>query len=100
VDSAKLEVLRMQAEKTGETPATLQRMPDLYDDAAPFWLAFWHLHASRNMNGVIPVSEVAAWLDLHRIDDLDERARTARLIRAMDTEYLAWREAQKGGKHG
>ena len=89
-------VLLMQAERTGKLPSTLTHMPALDPGNEVYFEAFEALHASRNMNGVIPLSEIAAWLDLVGERDTDERDRTARLIRAMDDEYLAWREKTRG----
>lgn len=76
-------------------PQTLERMPLLSDGEAAYFTAFCELALSRNFNGTIPLTEIAAWLDLHGIDDADERIEWTAVIRGMDEEMAAWREQQK-----
>ncbi len=72
-------------------------MPELRDDLVPYWVAFNALNLSRTMNGTIPVSEIAAYLDLTGITDIDERLEWLHLIGAMDRAYLDAKEGSDGG---
>lgn len=80
------------AKKRGKETPVLDAKPELYADLIPIWNAFNELSAGRHvgMGGVsgLAASDVAAWLDLAGIEDLETRALWWRLIRAMDEVVL------------
>ena len=65
-------------------------MPDLDIGLTDYWHGFRILHASRNPAGIIPLGEIAAYLQIAGIDDPEQRLVWLRLIRALDAEYLDW----------
>lgn len=86
-----IDTLQRHAENGGNVPA-LENCPEL--DAYQRWVyqAFQSLTQSRQigMNGPQPisVSEINAYCQLKRIQDLDERQRFTELVKAMDRTYL------------
>lgn len=68
-------------------------MPLLQQRSKPYWDAYWTLRKySQNVNGSIPLSEIQAWLDIHKEDDVDERERFLRMVLALEDE---WRQVKQ-----
>jgi len=79
----------------------LDDRPEIFDDLLGIWDSFWEL----NMRRVavyeyqpISISEVAAWLDINGIDDIDARAEHLRLIGALDSAWLSYMRSNKKEK--
>tara|TARA_R110000751_G_scaffold10671_3_gene38653 strand:- start:2446 stop:2706 length:261 start_codon:yes stop_codon:yes gene_type:complete len=79
-------------EEQPEAPNPLRNRPELYDDLAPVWEAFWFLNSSRPIGmeaGAIPLSEIIAyWRELHGLTARSDLVERVHLIRAMDTKFL------------
>ena len=93
MDQAKQRTLERRVLETGQLPKTLELMPDLDDGLTDYWHGYGFLHASRTSGGVIPLAEIAAYLQIAGIDDPEQRLVWLRLMRAMDAEYLDWYRA-------
>lgn len=69
----------------------LEARPRLHEDLVETYDAFWSL--SRPMVpgavGPIPMTEIVAWLDLHGVDDRDERIDFAEAVHAMDVVFIS-----------
>ena len=50
------------------------------------------------MGGPIPLTEIAAYLDIHGIREVERRQEFVRFIRAMDGVYLEWKQKQDAAK--
>ncbi len=76
-------------------------MPELYDDLMPIWEAWGELNKRRSFGftaNPIPTSEVAAYLDLHDVEDSEQRRYYFLLVGALDEEWLVWaRNKSKDG---
>lgn len=64
--------------------------PNLRDDLIEYWDAFNVLHAGRSANAPIPLTEIAAYLDIVGVGSADDRLTWMRFLRAMDEAYLNW----------
>ena len=65
----------------------------------PYWEAFLVLSQTRPVGmgvGAIPLSEIVAYLDLHQVEDPEERRDTLRYVQILDRAFL---DAKVGG-HG
>ena len=76
-------------------PKTLAAMPDLPAELAPTWEAYQVLSPGRASGGAIPLSEVAAYLEIAGITEPEARRRLMCRVRAMDREHIAWRNRQR-----
>lgn len=76
--------------KRGVRVKALETRPKLHDDLAWIYEAFWLM--SRPMGygcvGKISVQEITHCLDLHGIEDFDERMDFAEAINLLDVVYL------------
>lgn len=71
-------------------------------------MAFWRLSNARPSSGFgplpIPFTEMAAYLDLHRVTDLGVRETFVAYVQALDAEWLGWAARQakerKGKRNG
>ena len=70
-------------------------MPDLPAELAPTWEAYRVLSPGRASGGAIPLSEVAAYLDIAGIVEPEARRRLMCRVRAMDREHVAWQRRQE-----
>lgn len=97
----KLEAIAEELEEDGfSTP--FEDRPELYPDLVEVYQAFLQLSRSRPVGfsvGTIPASQIEAWLNIHQVTDLQERADFFVYINAMDSTWLEWyrneQEAQK-----
>ena len=90
----------LRAKKGLSTPAIDDR-PEIYEDLIEAWQAFQELNQSRQVGlsaNPILVSEIKAWLELHNINDLDERLELHKLIRILDQTWLSWVQAKQAEK--
>lgn len=84
------EQLGKLAEKGKAIPA-LENQPEIYDDLFDVWQAFQDLNNSRTAGfdvNPIQISQIEAWLRLHRITDYEEQQDYFYLIRKLDDEWL------------
>ena len=83
-----LETLRKQ----GNDPDALKIRPRLRPWVAEYHRAFHTLSASRPVGlggvGPIPLTELAAYLNLFGVHDYDEREAFIKMIQALDSVYL------------
>lgn len=88
--------------ETGKTPSALQNRVSPPAEWAWYWKGFWRLHGSRQFtfNGPanIPISEIAAYCNLFRINSDEERDFFVTLIQVMDKAYLALVDKRKPDK--
>ncbi len=73
-------------------------MPELFFDAAPFWIAFSELSSSRQSGmslGSIPYSEISSWLDENDIISFEQRSLYRRFITKMDNKYVELKNKTK-----
>lgn len=100
-DARTLRLLHKKADRGEATP--LDALPELGEDEAPFWAAFWQLDVARprgfGISG-IPISEVLAYAELRGIDDLEARAEFLDMIQAMDRHRLLYHESNGDVQHG
>lgn len=79
-------------EATGITPQGLAEKPTLSGDLVGVWGAYNLLNSSRLITeagpGPIPLTEIKAYLDIARIDDVDSRLYVVRVVRTLDSIYL------------
>ena len=69
----------------------LANKPEVPPDLTYIWDAFWILNQSRSQGfaeGSIPLSEVAAYVDLFNVQD---PSFFLSCVRVMDAKYLEWR---------
>ena len=77
----------------------LDRKPRLYEDLRLVWDAFIDLRSSRQNDmaaSAIPVSEIAAWMDVFGLRDSEQRMMFYKLVRALDCRLMAWRSKRVG----
>lgn len=82
--------------------------PVLYRDVVPYWNAFFMLNASRRQsaNGgmSITVSDIAAYLSINGVEDIDAKTRYYEAITALDVVFLRYvreeQEQKQQGKNG
>lgn len=92
----KIEFLEDVERDTGKRPQALSRrvMPD--PGNALFWRAFqWLSKARSGFNGDITGADILAYVELHRIRDIDLRSQLARIIPEMDAAFLEWMAEHK-----
>ena len=89
---SQVEFLEHLREHSGVEPKALRDKPTLSQWNAPFVEAWARLKNSRPMGqgaiGHIPLSEMASYLSMMRIDGLDEKDRWVRMISALDSVYV------------
>ena len=88
-----------QLEEEGKDVPALNKMPVLFFDAAPFWVAFMNLSSSRQIGmglGAIPYSEITGWLTENGIVRFEDRERYRRFIDVLDKKYLEIKNTEKG----
>lgn len=77
----------------------LDTQPHLYPDLQYHWDCFWELNATRpsGFGGVerIRYTEMLAYMEIHHIDDLAQRARFCERIRYLDSLFIEVYEEQK-----
>jgi len=72
-------------------------MPELYDDLAWVWRAFWSLHGRRQYGyGPCPLS-VTDILEYARLYEIGKPRDFFEYISAMDNEWLNWYGNTKSG---
>jgi hypothetical protein len=65
------------------------------------WDAFAELSCRRPVGfgpGAIPMTEIVAWLDLHQVEEMEERTEFVELIGVMDREWLTWADKKRKEK--
>ena len=79
-------------EATGITPAGLAEKPTLAASLVGVWGAYNLLNSSRLITEAgpspIPLTEIKAYLDIAKIDDVDSRLYLVRMVRTLDNMYL------------
>lgn len=77
---------------TGETPNTLLTKPRLHTWLEWYWDAFWMLDPGRPVYqgslGRIPLSEIAAYLELFGIGEIETTLLFIKTIKALDSVYV------------
>lgn len=103
--------------QTGETPNVLLNKPKLHPWLQWFYDAFWECDPGRPVHqgsiGRIPLSELAAWIDINCISDMETRLLFVMTMRALDSVYVrlvnqrikremdqAKRDAERGRSRG
>lgn len=84
-------------EAKGEHMKPLDDKPALYQDLIPDWQAFSVLSSSRQMGfsvGPIPLSEIAAYMEINQIKDYEERKLLLHRIHILDHTYLDWQSGE------
>ncbi|MHB2265658.1 phage tail assembly chaperone [Aliihoeflea sp. PC F10.4] len=98
----KADWLEKLAEDIGETPAALERRPELPAWLSFCWQAFWDLHTDRpsSFGGALPIpfSSVDRYAQRYGIGAVDHFDSFADVIRRMDRAYLKWAGKQKPGQ--
>ncbi len=78
--------------QTGETPATLRDKPRLFEWLHWYYEAFWMLDAGRHVYqgsiGRIPLTEIAAYMEIFEINDTDLRQLFVKTMKALDSVYV------------
>lgn len=78
-------------DETGDTPFALKNKPELHDWSLWVWDAFWLCGAGRPIYdgsiGMIPLTEIVAYVVLDRVSGTEQRQYLVRMIRALDTFY-------------
>ncbi len=78
--------------QTGETPQVLVNQPKLHPWLQWYYDAFWELDPGRAVHegsiGRIPFSEIAAWIQIYEIDDMDSRELLVLTLRSLDSMYV------------
>lgn len=89
---SQLASLRSEQIRTGKTPPALRNMPELDLRQTYFFNAYQYLGGSRraSMAGAlpIPISEILAYCELFKIDDVDHRELLTDRITFLDGVYL------------
>ena len=84
-------MLKVEAE-TGETPPALRNRPRLLPWLLMYYSAFMELTHSRIVHqggiGYIPLSEYVAYMEMVRIDDIEERELFIKMVKALDSVYV------------
>lgn len=82
-----------QLAEDGILVKAFKEMPRLYDDLLISYEAFWTLSSSRPIGiagpGMIPFSEIAAYIRYRGITDPDIQDEIVENTRTLDREYLA-----------
>jgi len=88
----KLDFLKTLQQQYGVEPDALKHKPRLKPWVADYYKAFQMLSSSRPIGmgavGAIPISEMAAYLDLFGILDHEERELFITMMQALDSVYL------------
>jgi hypothetical protein len=88
----KREFLKTLHQQQGIEPDALKHQPRLRPWVVDYYRAFNVLSASRPLGmgavGSIPVSEIAAYLNLFEVHDYEEREAYVTMIQALDSVYL------------
>lgn len=84
-------LLEIQA-TTGITPIGLSNKPTLAAGLVGVWGAYNLLNGSRLITEAgpspIPLTEIKAYLDITKIDDVESRLYVVRMVRTLDNMYL------------
>jgi hypothetical protein len=65
--------------------------PELDDENADLWRAFWELSSSRTVGmvtGTISLMAIIAWMDEEEIERIEDRVFYRAVLQRMDLEYL------------
>lgn len=79
-------------------PRRIQDAPELLPGLEPYFEAFMELTMDRPAGWIeqaIPRRDIVAWAGDHGIVDQDDVERCISLVRAMDLEYLKYRERKR-----
>jgi hypothetical protein len=88
--------------KRGHHVQALADWPDVYDDLAFVWKAFWDLSRARPTGfgpAPIPPSDILAWMQIYQLPP-DQRAEFYELLTAMDEEWMVWASKESERKRG
>ena len=76
----------------GKAAPAMGEAPELYVDLVPYYGAFTSLCTSRSYaeHGPNPItsSDIAAWLSIHGVGEISEKARYYAYIQALDSLWL------------
>jgi hypothetical protein len=83
----------MKLQEAGQKVPALENKPYLSRWTMPYMEAFNVLSDSRSSGfggvGPIPLSEIRSYMEIYEIVDIDERERFIKMVKALDSEYLA-----------
>lgn len=83
----------MAVEKaTGKTPKTLLDKPRLHEWLSWYYDAFWMINSGRRIHqgsvGMVPLTEMVAYLELYAVEEIEARQLFVKTMRALDSVYV------------